>query len=60
MSVDQEIREILKLMTREDLAKIAHDYIGFERYKGRCPEIQENDVENMSDDELRKWIAKRG
>lgn len=55
----REIRELLRRLSRWELVAIARDYVGWALSKRLpCP-ITTDDIEDMTDENLRKFIFER-
>ncbi|ULO07166.1 hypothetical protein H1230_30225 [Paenibacillus sp. 19GGS1-52] len=55
----REIRDLLRKFLREDLLKIARDYVGFAEYQGRPCELTLELINSRTDEQLRKFIFER-
>lgn len=55
----RESRELLRKFPREDLLKIALDYVGFAEYQGRPCELTPEQIHSRTDEQLRKFIFER-
>ncbi|OMF31199.1 hypothetical protein BK132_07225 [Paenibacillus sp. FSL H8-0259] len=55
----REIRDLLRRFTRDDLLKMARDYVGFAEYQGKPSILKAEGIEKQTDEQLRKFIFER-
>jgi hypothetical protein len=58
MDSTRELKVTLKRLPREDLVKIASDYVGFENEYGKGCDLKISEIPSQSDEQL-KFIFKR-